>query len=123
MSLCYILILKNKLSDWFTQLDIENLSSIKWYWDILTNQKEFFDTVGDKKFLTPKWLERLDIKTTPLQSLWVEISSAENAREVFRERMKSIINKDKAIKDATIDSIADTWAYDEVVAKVSSIIC
>ena len=109
------------MSDGFSQTDIENISNLKWFWDITRNQEKYFYDVGWKKFLTPEWANRLWIETTSLQSLWVELSQAENVREVFKERMKEIVNRDKAITDTTIDAIADSWWYDDVLEKVKTI--
>lgn len=111
----------SKLSDGFSQTDIENISNLKGFWDITRMQDEYFYDVWWKKFLTPEWANRLWIETTSLQSLWVELSQAENVREIFKERMKEIVNKDKAITDATIDAIVDSWWYDDVLEKVKTI--
>lgn len=57
----------------------------------------------------------------PLETLWITLSEAENTRELFKEKMKNI--KDKNISDTTIDAIADSWGYEEIVSKVKEIVC
>ncbi len=108
---------------WFTDEDISKISNIDWYDDIAKNKKEFFDKVWDNYFLKEEWLSRfwLNAKSLTLESLWVDISQAENTREILKEKMKNLSTK--KVSDDTINMLADWWWYDEIVNKVKEILC
>ena len=56
-----------------------------------------------------------------MESLWVTMEQAENTREILKERMKDLPNRD--IEDDTIEMLANWGGYDELVNKVKEILC
>ena len=115
----------SKISNWFTQWDLEDISKIRNYSDILENKDKLFRKVDNKYYLSQEWLDHFWLKAENqwLESLWIALEEAENVRELFREKMKAIRETDKAIKPNTIDAIADSWAYTDVVEKIQEIVC
>lgn len=108
---------------WFTDADIEDISKIKGFSDVLQNKWTYFYNVDWKNYLTVEGLEKFWLKAenTTLETLWITLKDAENVRETFRETMKEL--SWKKISPTTIDSIADSWAYSEVLEKVKEIMC
>lgn len=113
----------SRLKNWFTQADIEDISKLKWFSDVPSKQWDLFYEYWGRKYLTEEWLDRFWLKaeSMPLETLWITLSEAEDTRELFKEKMKNI--KDKNISDTTIDAVADSWAYNEIVSKVKEIVC
>lgn len=113
----------NKLRTWFTDADIEDISKIKWFASIEQDKDKLFYTIDGKKYLTLDWLERFGLKAenASLETLWISLKDAENIRETFKDRMKEL--QSKKIEDSTIDSIADSGWYEEVLSKVKEIMC
>ena len=125
----------NKVSEWFTLKDIQDISKINSYDDVLKNKDKYFrkitEKVGDwdrartieRWVLTEDGLDRfwLEAKNLTLASLWIEISWAENVKEIFKEKMKWL--EGMKLSDDTIDALADNWGYNEVVSKIENVLC
>ena len=120
----------SRLSWGFTQDDINKLSKIshldenwnpKDYGDIVKNQDKLFYKSNWKFYLTEEWLERfwLSASHESLESLGISLARAEEVKEILREKMKWM----GKLSDEVIDDIAETWAYDEVLAKMREIVC
>jgi hypothetical protein len=112
-----------RIANWFTQADIEEISKISWYSDVLQNKNKLFDYIWDKYYLKEDALGRFGLKAenSTLATLWITLKDAENTRELFREKMKTLSWKN--ISDDTIDKIADSGAYDEIVQKIKEVMC
>lgn len=112
-----------RVREWFSNEDISRISSVSKYDDIGKNKEKFFNKVWDIYYLTDAWLERfgLESKSLTLESLWVTMEQAENTREILKERMKDLPNRD--IEDDTIEMLANWGGYDELVNKVKEILC
>lgn len=122
----------NKVTEWFTFSDIQDIAKLDWYEDILENRWKYFRKVTEK---TIDWKQRtrwllneagldrfwLEPRNLTLASLWIEISWAENARKIFKEKMKDL--EWMKLSDDTIEALADNGWYDEVVSKISNILC
>lgn len=125
----------NKVSEWFTLKDIQDISKLSSYDDVLKNKDKYFrkitEKVGDwdrartieRWVLTEDGLDRfwLEAKNLTLASLWIEISWAENVKEIFKEKMKWL--EGMKLSDDTIDALADNWGYNEVVSKIENVLC
>ena len=60
-----------------------------------------------------------------MEALWVSLADAERTREILKEKLKwADWNKIEWVNltPETIDYIADTWAYDEIVSKVKEVL-
>ena len=81
-------------------------------------------TSWDKYYITEKWVSKfwLSLEDMPLETLWVSLAEAKNVKEWFK-KLKWIINEGKHITDTTVDRIAETWWYTEVVEKIKEIVC
>ena len=115
----------SKINWGFTQWDLTNINKIADYSDVLENKNKYFREVDGKYYLTNEGLNRfkLSAENQWLASLWVELAEAENVKEIFKEKMKAIRTSEKAITDETVDAIADSWAYSEVVEKIKEVVC
>ena len=115
----------SKISDWFTQADLNQISEINAFKDILEDKAKYFREVDGKYYLSQEGLDRFGLKAEHqwLESLWISLAEAENVRELFREKMKAIREWDRAITDETVDAVADSWAYTEVVDMIKEIVC
>lgn len=125
----------HKVSRGFTFKDIQDMSKIKWYEDVLKNREKYFRKVTEKInrgwkdatqtrwILSEDWLEKfwLEAKNLTLASLWIEISWAENVKEIFKEKMKELEGMN--LTDETIDALAENWGYSEVVSKIENVLC
>lgn len=110
----------------FTNADIDAISKIDKYSDIVKDKnKYFFEWWDGKYYLKQDWLERfwLSAENLSLESLWLELAEVEDTKNLFKERMKEIRNTDKAITDETVDAVAESWGYQEIVEKVKEIVC
>ena len=112
-----------RVTGWFTDKDIADVSKIKGYEDTLKNKNKWFNKVWDTYYLSDEWLDAfwLSSRSLTLESLWVTVEQAENAREILKERMKDLNNK--KIDPDTIEALADSGWYDELVNKVKEILC
>lgn len=118
----------NKIRNWFSAEDIDTLSKIKKeYSELDTNKDKYFYKIenpdGTSTYhLNEQWLKKLWMKAEnlSLEALWVSLARAEDVKWIFKEKMKNLTNKN--IKDNTVDRIADTWAYDEIVYKVKEVL-
>lgn len=112
-----------RVTGWFTDKDIVDISKIKGYEDTLKNKNKWFNKVWDTYYLNDEWLDAfwLSSRSLTLESLWVTVEQAENTREILKERMKDLNNK--KIDPDTIDALADSGWYDELVNKVKEILC
>lgn len=122
----------DKVTRGFTFSDIQDLSKIKGYEDVLNNRGNLFRKVETK---TPDWRSRtlwyltedgldrfwLEAKNLTTESLWVSLSDAENVREILKEKMADL--KWNKLTKETIDALADWWWYNEVVSKIENILC
>lgn len=113
----------SKIVNWFTQADIDEISKLTWYSDVAQNKNKLFDYVWDRYYLKEDALSRFGLKAenSTLATLWITLKDAENTRELFREKMKDLTWK--KISDDTIDKIADSGAYDEIVQKIKEVMC
>lgn len=113
----------SKLKNWFNLEDIEEISKLPWYSDVLNNKGKLFDEIDWKYYIKQDWLGRFWLKAenTTLAAIWISLKEAEDTRELFRERMKTLTNK--KISDSTIDKIADSGAYTEIVEKIKEVMC
>lgn len=116
----------NKLSNWFDEWDIAQISDNTKFSDALAKEGgkyKYFDEVDGKYYLNEKGMDyfKVNVVDTPNVTLWVTLSEAENTREVF----KNIVSKmsGKHISEETINMIADTWTYDEVTNVIKEFIC
>lgn len=114
----------SKLENWFTLEDIERISELKNRADVKDNIWTLFRKSWDKYYITEKWVSKfwLSLEDMPLETLWVSLAEAKNVKEWFK-KLKWIINEGKHITDNTIDRIAETWWYTEVVEKIKEIVC
>lgn len=125
----------HKVSRWFTFKDLQDMSRIDWYEDILKNRDKYFRKVTEKIkkwgkdstqtrwILSEDWLDRfwLEAKNLTLASLWIEISWAEDVKAIFKEKMKEL--EGMKLSEDTIDALAENWGYNEVVSKIENILC
>lgn len=125
----------NKVSEGFTLKDIQDISKLDGYNDIMKDKDKYFRKVTEKVgvwdnarnverwVLTEDGLDRfwLEAKNLTLASLWIEISWAENVKEIFKEKMKWL--EGMKLSDDTIDALADNWGYNEVVSKIENVLC
>lgn len=126
----------NKVSNGFTFKDIQDISKINWYDDVLKNRDKYFRKVTEKVkdrqgknttrtrwVLSEDWLDKfwLETKNLTLASLWIEISWAENVKEIFKEKMKWL--EGMKLSNDTIDALAENWGYSEVVSKIENVLC
>lgn len=122
----------SKVLNGFTFKDIQDISKINGYDDVLKNKDKYFRKVVEKtkngwtrtrRVLTEDGLDKfgLEAKSLSLDSLWIEISEAENVREIFKEKMKNLSNM--KLSEDTINALADGGGYSEVVSKVENILC
>jgi hypothetical protein len=126
----------NKVSNGFTFKDIQDISKINWYDDVLKNRDKHFRKVTEKIkdrqgenttrtrwVLSEDWLGKfwLETKNLTLASLWIEISWAENVKEIFKEKMKWL--EGMKLSNDTIDALAENWGYSEVVSKIENVLC
>lgn len=126
----------NKVSNGFTFKDIQDISKINGYDDVLKNRDKYFRKVTEKIkdrwgkdatrtrwVLSEDWLDKfwLETKNLTLASLWIEISWAENVKEIFKEKMKWL--EGMKLSNDTIDALADNWGYNEVVSKIENVLC
>lgn len=125
----------NKVSRGFTFKDIQDISKIKWYEDVLKNRDKYFRKVTEKvkrwgkdgtqtrRILSEDGLDKfwLEAKNLTLASLWIEISWAEDVKQIFKEKMKDLEGMNLS-KD-TIEALAENWGYTEVVSKIENILC
>ena len=115
-----------KLKDWFTDGDLNKLSKLDEFSDMEKNKDKYFykvsDSNWDRYYLNEEWIKKLWMKAEnlTLEAIWVSIARAEDVKWIFKEKMKNLANKN--IEDTTVDAIADTWAYDEVVYKVKEVL-
>lgn len=113
----------SKLRNWFTEADIEDISKIKWFASVMQDKDKLFYTLDGKRYLTLDGVERfwLRAENASLETIWISLKDAENVRELFKERMKGLTNKN--ISDTTVDRVADSWAYEEILEKVREVMC
>lgn len=122
----------DKVSQWFTLEDIQALSKIKNYEDVFKDRDNLFREVTIKNnnwndetlwYLTEDGLDRfwLEARWLTADSFWIEISSAENVREILKERMAWLERNN--LSEDTINKLADWWWYDEVVNDISNVLC
>lgn len=125
----------NKVSEGFTLKDIQDISKLDGYNDIIKDKDKYFRKVTEKvgvwdnarnierRILSEDGLERfwLETKNLTLASLWIEISWAENVKEIFKEKMKWL--EGMKLSGDTIDALADNWGYNEVVSKIENVLC
>ena len=118
--------IKNKLVRWFTDNDIARLGKL-WDWTFkeMVEDKtwKYFTQVWDRKFLTSEWYDKLwlELSNESLSSIGISLAKAEDTKELFKTKMKWL--KWNKLSDETIDMVAESWAYDEVVSKISEILC
>lgn len=112
----------SKLRNWFSEKDLEDLWSLSWYKFVNNERDKLFEQIWDKYYLTDIWLERFNLekRSIPLESLWLTLESAENTRNILKEKMKNLAWKN--ISDETIEALADSWGYDAVVEKVKEVL-
>lgn len=115
----------SKISWWFTQSDLNQISEIQKYKDIVAEKSKYFREADGKYYLNDAWLKRfgLDLENQWLSALWVELAEAENVKEIFKEKMKKIRTSEKSITDDTVDAVAESGAYSEIVDKIKEIVC
>lgn len=120
----------NKMQDWFTRKDLTDISKISASWrkdysDILNREWELFYKEWDKRYLTEEWMAYFGLQKDqmPLETLWISLARADDVKWLFKDKLKTIVNQWKNITDSTVDRVAETWAYDEVVSKVKEIVC
>lgn len=111
-----------RLHNWFSEKDIEDIWNMSWYKFANTEKEKVFEKIWDKYYLTDYWLDKFNLekKSIPLESLWLTLESAENTRNILKEKMKNL--SWKKLSDKTIDALADSWWYDAVVEKVKEIL-
>lgn len=111
-----------RLAQWFSSEDIEKISTLPWFKDVLNKKNEYFFKMWDNYYLTDDWLKAFDLEkgNIPIESLGVSIAEAENVREILKERMKNLrwIN----LEPTTIDALADWGWYNAVVEKVKEVL-
>lgn len=110
----------------FSNADIDTISKIDWHSDVVTKKNEYF--FNDWKwnyYLTNDWLKHfgLSAENQTLEALWLELAEVEDTKNLFKEKMKSIRTNKKAITDDTVDAVAESWGYQEVVEKIKEIVC
>lgn len=116
----------DRIQNWFSQADLDKLSKLDWYSDVNANKDKWFNAVTDDKtwttyYLNEEWLRHfwLNAESMTLESLWVTLAQAENAREALNKiKWAKWVN----ISDNAIDDIADTWWYMEIVDKVKEVL-
>lgn len=111
-----------KLRDWLTQADLKKISELSNYSDVWKDREKLFYEMDWKYFVNEEWLKTLWLKAEnlSLESLWVTLASAENTKEIFKERMKWLAGEN--ITDDTVDKLAETWWYEEIVSKVKEVL-
>lgn len=111
-----------RLHNGFSEKDIEDISNLPWYKFAGTEKDKVFEKIWDNYYLTDYWLDKFNLekRSIPLESLWLTLDSAENTREILKEKMKNL--PWKKLSDKTIDALADSWWYDAVVEKVKEIL-
>jgi len=110
----------------FSNADIDAISKIDGYSDIAKDKsKYFYEDWNWKYYLTEDWLDHfwLSAENQTLEALWLELAEVEDTKNLFKEKMKSIRTNKKAISDDTVDAIAESWGYQEIVEKVKEIVC
>lgn len=114
----------SKLKNWFTDRDIQQIFERTRYSDVLAdNKSKYFDKVWDKYVLNDNWIKYfwVDVSKTPMETIWVDLARADNTKELFKKKLKDVT--DRKISDTTINLVAETWTYDEVVDKIKEFIC
>lgn len=121
----------SRVRNWFSEEDLDKLHGVEGYKSMKGNNKKYFNKVekdGETKYyLNEEWLKRFWLKADSLtmESLWVSLADAERTREILKEKLKwADWNKLEWVNltPETIDYIADTWAYDEIVSKVKEVL-
>lgn len=115
-----------KITNWFTQEDLDKLSKIDWYSNVEKNKSKWFDAVttegkGTRYYLNKDWLKHFWLKpeNITLESLWVSLKEAENTREALTKiKWAKWVN----ISDRAVDNLAETWWYDEITSKVKEVL-
>ena len=111
-----------KLRNWLTQEDLRKISELNNYSNVRKDRDKLFYEMDWKYFSKEEWLKTFWLKAEnlSLESLWVTLASAENTREIFKERMKNLAGKN--ISDDTVDKLADSWWYEEIISKVKEVL-
>lgn len=116
---------ESKVKNWFSQWDLNKLSSTTEYSNIERDKWKLFNAIETeswtKYYLNEKWLSHFWLKaeSLTLESLWVTLAEAENTREALN-KLKWIdwIN----LSESTIDNISNTWWYNEITSKVKEVL-
>ena len=114
-----------RIENWFSQADLDRLAKYEWYSDIEKNKWKWFDEITNENwttyFLNEEWLNHFWLKAEnmSLESLWISIKDAQNTREAL---MKIKWAKWVKISPDAIDSLADSWWYDEITLKVKELL-
>lgn len=111
-----------KLNDWFTDWDISKLGKTDEFGELSKNKDKYFYKVWDRYYLNEEWIKKLWMKAEnlTLEALWVSLARAEDVKWIFKEKMKNLKNNN--LKPDTVNAVADTWAYDEIVYKVKEVL-
>ena len=117
--------LADKLKNWFTSKDINNIKSLSWYSDV--NENMFTKWDDWKYYINEEYLEKLWVKAKDMPTSWAarEINKAEESEisNKFREVMKDLRESNKQISPDTIDLVANSQLYQDVREKVADVVC
>lgn len=109
----------------FSIWDIDKISKLDNYSDIIENKNKWFYERSGRYYLTEEWLTHFNLtpESLTLEALWLKLADVENTKETLKTTLKNITSNKKLISDETVDAIAETGAYDEIVEKVKEIVC
>lgn len=112
----------SRVRNWFTDTDLETISTLNGYKDVVADKEKYFTNIEWKYYLTEDGLDKFHLSkdNLSLESLWISIASAENTRDIFKNKMKNLA--DRKVSDATINALADSWGYEAVVKNVKEIL-
>lgn len=115
-----------KISEGFSQADLDRLSEVPWFKNIESNKAQYFNKIEDENwiptyYLNEKWLNRFWLKaeSITLESLWISLKDAENSIEALNKiKWAEWVN----ISQDTIEYLAHTWGYEEITLKVKEVL-
>lgn len=111
----------DKVKNWFSEEDLNVLASTKEYSSVDKNRDKWFDNVEWTYYLNEDWLKHFWFRAenATLESLWVSMKEAADTSQALKKIKWAEWFK---LSDTAIDTIADTWWYNEIVYKVKEVL-
>ena len=121
---------RNKLQNWFTRVDIEQIAGETPYKSVIKNWKvndEWFEMIEDWKYaLNWEWAKALwlDVSeyTEAMAKADVIRKEAEWTKEFLDESLQKLAEW-RWISKATINKVVDSWAFNRMINEFEKIVC